>query len=297
MADVKQTLSFGLLLQQLSIEQRVLVVCSVAAARSEEGAFTAAEAQWIFDKVWVPRPGNIHDRLDVLEQQHLVRRAPRKRYWGITPRGTEVVQVLLQRVDAAAIEVELCGTFGSQFGHARHTLVPPSFAPVKWLKPIGRLTEEFPFERNVFLMTRFPRDRSDTQYLDPVRDIIPVIQAALAAHGLVLHLASKRQLDDDVLSNVAAHMWACNYGIGILEDRIQRGLNYNVMTELGAMLMTGRRCALLKDSTVLGLPTDLVGQIFKPVDVNNAREVDAVVHNWASEDLGLGACSRCPNSA
>ena len=282
---MKQVLSFGLLLQQLSIEQRVLVSGSVAAAQSEDAAFTAAETQSVFDKVWVPRPGNIHDRLISLERQHLVRRASRRRYWGITPQGREVVRTLLERVDSAAIEIELRGTFGSEFAHVRHTLVPPSFAPVKWLKPIARLTDEFPFERNVFLMTRFPLDQADTHYLDPIRDIIPVIRAALAAHGLVLHVASQRQLDDDVLGNVAAHMWACNYGIGILEDRMQRGLNYNVITELGAMLMTGRRCALLKDSTAPDLPTDLVGQIYKPVDVTNAQQIDEVIRQWASADF------------
>jgi hypothetical protein len=294
-ADVNQALSFGLLLQQLSIEERVLVACSVAAARSEDTAFTAAEALLIFDRVWVPRPGNIHDRLAALERQHFVRRAARKMYWGITPQGREVVRARLQRVDSAAIEVELRGTFGSEFAHVRHTLVPPTFAPIKWLKPIVRLTDEFPFERNVFLMTRFPLDRADTQYLDPIRDLIPVIQAALAAHGLFLHVASKRQLDDDVLGNVAAHMWACNYGIGILEDRIQRGLNYNVITELGAMLMTGRRCALLKDKTAPNLPTDLVGQIYKSIDVDNAQQIETVIHRWTSVDLGFGACATCKN--
>jgi hypothetical protein len=34
---------------------------------------------------------------------------------------------------------------------------------------------------------------------------------------LNLHLASDRQLDDDLLGNVAAYMWACQFGIGILE--------------------------------------------------------------------------------
>ncbi|MFN2477244.1 MAG: hypothetical protein ABR526_12995 [Chthoniobacterales bacterium] len=163
------------------------------------------------------------------------------------------------------------------------------------MKPIARLTEEFPFEQNVFLMTRFPQDASDTGYLDPIRDIIPVLRSALAKHGLVLHLASTRQLDDDVLGNVAAHMWACNYGVGILEDRLDRGLNYNVIAELGAMLMTGRRCALLKDSSIPSLPTDLVGQIYKPVDLSDAAQIEAAAHSWAANDIGLGRCADCPN--
>jgi len=142
-------------------------------------------------------------------------------------------------------------------------------------------------------MTRFPEGASDTHYLDPIKDVIPLLRDALSAHGLTLHVASDRQLDDDLLGNVAAHMWACNYGIGILEDRIDRGLNYNVMTEIGAMLMTGRRCALMKDTTVPKLPTDLAGQIFKSVNLQATDDVIAAAHQWASKDLGLGDCRNC----
>lgn len=284
---------FGLLLQNLTVDQRVLAVCSVAAASARDGSFTAADALSIFDRVWVPRPGNIHDRFSALERQQLVRRSVRRKYWGITPRGRDAVRGVLANLDTATIEVELCGTLGSEFAHARHTLVTPAFAPVKWLRPIGRLIEEFPFEQNVFLMTRFPDDASDTRYLDPIREIIPLLRRALRDHGLTLHLASDRQLDDDLLGNVAAHMWSCNYGIGILEDRVDRGLNYNVITELGAMLMTGRRCALLKDSSVPKLPTDLLGQIYKPIDLADGQQIAAVVHTWAAMDLGLGRCASC----
>jgi hypothetical protein len=70
-------------------------------------------------------------------------------------------------------------------------------------------------------------------------------------------------------------------------------LNYNVMTDLGAMLMTGRRCALLKDETSPALPTDLVGQIYKSIDLDDIISVGAKVHSWAAEDLNLGKCSAC----
>jgi hypothetical protein len=196
-------------------------------------------------------------------------------------------------LDVRAIEAQLNVVPGSDFAHVRHTLVTPAFAPIKWISAINRLLERFPFEQNVFLMTRFPENALDTHYLDPVRKLIPLLRDALSAHGLTLHVASDRQLDDDLLGNVAAHMWACNYGIGILEDRISRGLNYNVMTEIGAMLMTGRRCALMKDTTVPKLPTDLAGQIFKSVDLGVANQVIGATHNWAARDLDLGDCRYC----
>jgi hypothetical protein len=64
--------------------------------------------------------------------------------------------------------------------------------------------------------------------------------------------------------------------------------------EVGAMLMTGRRCALLKDKDTPNLPTDFVGQIYKSVDFDDLAKVAEEVHLWAAEDLGLGRCEHCP---
>ncbi len=97
-----------------------------------------------------------------------------------------------------------------------------------------------------------------------------------------------------LLGNVVAHMWACPYGIVIVENRTGDGLNSNVAIELGGILMTGRRCVILKDRTVSKLPTDLVGQIYKSVDLDKVDEVIAAAHTWVSEDLGLGRCANCP---
>lgn len=144
-------------------------------------------------------------------------------------------------------------------------------------------------------MTRFPESEADTSFLDPVAHVIDTLRSVLAEHGLTLHLASDRQLDDELFGNVGAYMWACRYGIGLLENRSGRGLNYNVVIELGGMLMAGRRCALLKDRTAPTLPTDLVGHIHKPVDFDDLHAVATAVHFWASEDLGLGRCGSCPS--
>ena len=59
------------------------------------------------------------------------------------------------------------------------------------------------------------------------------------------------------------------------------------------MLMAGRRCALLKDVSIDRLPTDLVGKIYKGVDLDNPRSVAEALHTWIAEDLGLGRCDNC----
>lgn len=52
-------------------------------------------------------------------------------------------------------------------------------------------------------------------------------------------------------------MWASRYGVAFFEDLAKpaSGLTYNLTTEVGAMLITGRRCCLLKDPSITSLPT------------------------------------------
>jgi len=118
-------------------------------------------------------------------------------------------------------------------------------------------------------------------------------RSACRDHGLEFHLASDRAIVDDLWMNVAAHMWACKFGIAFFEDRRSRGVNYNMVLEVGAMLIAGRRCALLKDSSIEVMPTDLVGRIYRPVDLSNLSSVTRAIHSWLRDDLSLGTCPRC----
>jgi hypothetical protein len=272
---------------------KVLLAAAVVGMRNGDGLFKPPALISFFDALRVPRRTNVHRELKSLETDQLLRRI--EEFWAITPVGRRTVEEQLVLFDSAELEAYLKGTPGSFLGNERHVVIPPELAPPKWIPAIERFLQKFPFETNVFLITRFPESVADTSYLDPVRSAIPAVKEALHSHGLTLHLASDRQLDDDLLGNVAAHMWACQLGIGVLENRIGRGLNYNVMTEIGAMLMTGRRCALLKDKTCPSLPTDVVGQIYKPIDLDDIPSLSSVVHSWASKDLALGRCITCPD--
>ena len=98
---------------------------------------------------------------------------------------------------------------------------------------------------------------------------------------------------DDLWANVCAHMWGAKFGIAFFEDRRERGLNQNMAIEVGAMLMTGRRCALLRDVSITSMPTDLVGRIYKPVDLTDLPTVEDALHGWLRDDLSLGACGDC----
>lgn len=213
--------------------------------------------------------------------------------WSLTPLGDQRADELLGEVDYARVQVGVTQAAGAEFAHANHPVLHHSFAPPRWQQGIARMLDQFPFDTNVFFMTRFPTENGD-----PLQAVINVLRRVLGDHGLDLHLASDRQLDDDLLGNIGAHMWACRYGIGLLEarDSAQPRLNYNVLIELGGMLLTGRRCAILKDRSVLAPPTDLAGQIFKPVDLDDLESVGGVVHSWIRDDLALGECENCPTA-
>jgi hypothetical protein len=160
------------------------------------------------------------------------------------------------------------------------------------LVPLAHFLAEHPFETNVFGMTRFPDDMEDTP--DPVAPALEVARDVCRAHGLEFHLASDRAIHDDLWTNVAGHMWASRYGVAFFEDRRDRGVNYNLTIEVGAMLMTGRRCALLKDVSIERMPTDLVGLIYKVVDLDAVASVSDAIHRWIRDDLGLRGCHACP---
>jgi hypothetical protein len=101
----------------------------------------------------------------------------------------------------------------------------------------------------------------------------------------LVYIFTWRQLDDNIFANIGSYMWGCKYGIGIIEDRDGRGLNYNAVIEVGSMLITGRRCTLLRDKGAPNLPTDLAGEIYKSVDLDNLDTVVEAVNSWIGTDL------------
>ena len=180
---------------------------------------------------------------------------------------------------------------GALLGGTVHPTLPPWLAPPDLERSITGFLDTHPFSGNVFAMTRFPGD--DEGVPDPVSRAIATAREACRAHGLELHLASDHAIVDNLWGNVAAHMWASKYGVAFLEDLVGRGLNYNLTIEVGGMLLAGRRTALLRDVSVAGMPTDLVGQIYKRVDMNDPHSIDSAVHAWISADLGLERCRSC----
>ena len=275
----------------LPVSDRVLVIGQLAGHRQGHGWFDAADVDALFEAFRVPNPASTSTTLGQLAKKKLTTRRVVTPRWGLTPEGESRVRVVLGDLDFRLIAARLESLPGAELGHVYHTVLPPSLAPAVWSRPIARLLSAHPFETNVLGMTRFPTDDPRDQALS---DGIDAARTALQNHGLHLHLANDRNVDDELFGNVAAYMWACQFGLAFCEDRIKRGLNHNVMIELGSMTVTGRRCAILKDRTSPNLPTDLVGRIYKSVDLENLSELRDQIHLWAAADLALGRCGECP---
>lgn len=190
----------------------------------------------------------------------------------------------------SALSAELNAPSGSDFGRYRHGVLPPFLAPAGVERGLRRLFTRSAFDGNIMLITRFPKDPAD-----PITKTIEAVHKGVLDHGMQLHLASDAMSQDTLWDNVVTYMWGCRYGI-VLVDAAGGTLNPNVLIEVGGMLMTGRRCAILRDDQAPAMPTDLVGHIYRSVSFSDAFAVEQAVHSWLARDLGLGSCERCTAS-
>jgi hypothetical protein len=284
----------GLHIQGLQLGEQVLVLARLTSVRSGVGEFTPKQINELFQELSLPSPAKTSNVLATLEGKKLVRRGRATGVWQVTPLGIASSRAMVKDIDLAAIEAE-AATTGTLLGGAAHPVILPEYGAPPALIPILRhFLDEHEFDRNVMGMTRFPNPDAEAPP-DPVQDALEIARSVCESHGLEFHLASDRQLHDDLWTNIAAHMWACRYGIAFFEDLAtpRRGLNYNLTIEVGGRLMAGRRCALLKDTSIEKLPTDLVGQIRKDVQFVDLGTIDDVLHRWIRDDLQLGPCSNC----
>lgn len=276
---------FALTVQRLGrASEKVLVLADLVGSRADGHRFTATEIRQAFMDLHVPPPGNIPRTLSDLKRGKFT--LPHGNgVWSLTPIGRERAREIAGNASVdMADDPQSLQAPGAEFAHVQHTVIPAWAAPPRWRVGIDRLLDEHPFETNVFCMTRFP---SEGPIADPVAKALDVVRSVLRSYGLTGHLATDKIVEDDLLGNVGAYMWACQYGIGIIEDRVGRGLNYNAVIELGGMIITGRRCALLKDKDTPPLPTDLSGQIYRSVNLDDLSTVESEVDAWVSRDLGV----------
>ncbi len=283
----------GVRLQKMELFEQALVLARLAQARFPDGQFTPKQLEGLFCSFALPKPANVSNIVAKLRKDGFLTHGSKSSTWRMTPLGKQTSLQFLSDLDLAAFSAEAASS-SSVLGQVAHTVVPPALAPPSLIPGLQKFLEQHPFETNVFGMTRFPEAGESDKGPDPVKPALEVAREVCRLHGLQFHLASDRAINDDLWTNVAAHMWASQYGIAFFEDRRNRGLNYNLTIEVGSMLITGRRCALLKDSSIPRMPTDLVGKIYKSVDLGKTKTISDALHLWIRDDLNLGSCPSCP---
>jgi len=267
----------------------VLAVGALAALQSEGGTFKTRQVTDLMSTLRLPPLANVSATLSRLRGQKLLMR-PDNDMWALTPLGEARLNNGAAKVSASALAVHLGQVSGSEFGEQHHTLIPPFLGPMGAAPGLSRILDGSPFEQNIMLITRFP-----TGPEDHYAQLIPKLREAVAQHGLALRVASDGVAEDLLWANVVTYMWACKYAI-VLMDTAQGVLNSNVLIEIGGMLMTGRRCAILRDKSVPQMPADLVGHIQKPTDLADHNASVNEIHKWIRDDLALGECEACPTA-
>ncbi len=276
----------ALRLQRLDLQLQALVLGQLAASRSDDGSFSPGTAFQLFHDFALPAPAKIGNVFTALTKKKWFTKQPQRAAYKVTPSGQAKVREQMTDFDLVALVAESAHKNAPVFGRTEHALVPVHLAPPALVRPLQSFLADHPFDTNVFGMTRFPDAKAGTA--DPVGRALAIVREVCAESGLEFHLASDRAIVDDLWDNVTAHMWACRYGVAFFEDRADRGLNHNLLIEVGAMIMGGRRCALLKDGSIEKLPTDFVGMIYKSVDLSAEETVAQVVRTWIKDDLTVG---------
>lgn len=270
----------------MGLVDQTLVLAQLQAGRTPGAIVTPGAVSQLFDDLALPAPAKIGNMFASLVSKKLLTKVTGRASYRLTPSGRAKVADQLSELDYVALVAEGATGNAPVLGHTETALVSVALAPPALVQPLRGFLAEHPFDANVFGMTRFPDARAGTK--DPVGRALAVTREVCNEFGLEFHLASDRAITDDVWSNVMAHMWGSRYGIGFFEDTVDRGLNYNLVTEVGAMTMTGRRVALLKDGSIDKMPTDFVGMIYKSVDLKDETTVRDRVSDWLKDDLRIG---------
>jgi hypothetical protein len=243
------------------------------------------------DDIGLPRPANMSQVLASLAKAKVKLVTKIKggygTAWKLTPEGRWQAEALTTDMDLAVLMAEAGRPAATLLGDTVHPVVPPSLAPPELLKPLHAFLEEYPFERNVFGMTRFP-GKPEKGKPDPIAPALAAAKKVCEKHGLAFHLALDRSIVDGLWANVAAHMWGCRFGIGFFESVTDKGLNYNLTIEVGSCMVLGRRLALLKDKSLKAMPTDLVGHIYHEVELSKPSTVTKKLDAWATSSIGNG---------
>lgn len=161
-------------------------------------------------------------------------------------------------------------------GQGQYELMRPL---VGFKSDLEKRLEKHPFHQNVFLMMRF-RPTNELLHQNIVR--------WLRLHGLRAVRA-----DDDAWAitknvyNPFAVLYCCKYGIALFDEPEEKHhYSPNVAYELGMMHLQDKSCLILRHTSLVDVPFDLIKDLHKTY--THGHEVEVQISRWVRE-LGFKA--------
>lgn len=154
---------------------------------------------------------------------------------------------------------------------------------VGYFKNLEDFHAQSPFERSVFVMTKFPAKNASAEDLQ-LANVIKVVRDAVASCGYNSHLASDKNWSQMLWENVETYLLACGRGIAIVESKHTQELNPNVTMEWGWMRGTDRKVLFLVEKTFDKSRADLSGLTSEPFDWDNPEaEIPGAVKKFLED--------------
>ncbi len=136
---------------------------------------------------------------------------------------------------------------------------------------LQRQLERFPYEQNVFLMMKF-RDNN--------KDFYKFIKRGLERKGLNCVRADEAEwnLTNDVYNPLAV-LYCCKYGIALFDEPEEHSqYNPNVAYELGMMHYQKKDCLIMRHSSLIEMPFDLIKNLY--VTYTEKYQFEEILDKW-----------------
>lgn len=135
-------------------------------------------------------------------------------------------------------------------------------------------------KKTAFIMMRF--EKSEVH-----KRILKAIKKKLQEYNIVGLRADEKQYHDELFSNVKTYLYGSGFGIAVYEQLENNSFNPNVSLEVGYMFGLNKDVCILKDNSLSKMHSDLIGRLYKSVDIKKIDEsIDSEIGKWI-EDKGL----------
>jgi hypothetical protein len=161
----------------------------------------------------------------------------------------------------------------------RFALFPPHHE--RHQKLLDAFHQVAPFEKSVFVMTKYP-DQKSTGLLDTqLGAVIKAVCDAVERCQFAPRLAWEKDYHAGLWDNVELYLLGCHRGIAIVEGRYKPELNPNVAMEWGWMRGLGRNVLYLVEETFDQKRADWSGLIEHSFAWDDpVKDIPGAVHKW-----------------